>query len=64
MAGNFVTVAQVADMVDTTPHTVRVWICSGRLEAIRLPSGTYRIPRSAVEEMMLPVKAKDLVNRK
>ena len=43
------TVAQVADIFQRAPQTVRDWIKSGRLRAYRFNRREYRITRVAVE---------------
>ena len=46
------TVAQVADMFQRAPQTVRDWIKSGRLQAYKLNGREYRITRAAVDEFL------------
>ncbi len=41
----------VARLLDVAPSTIRGWIHSGDLEAVRLPRGEYRIPRSAIDRI-------------
>ena len=49
----YVTVAEVADVLRVDPSTVRRWIEKGDLEAITLPSGIYRVPRHALDRLVL-----------
>ena len=44
------TVAQVAEMFDRHPQTIRDWIRSGRLSAYLLRDREYRVTRVALEE--------------
>ena len=44
----FYSTSEVAELFGVTGETVRDWIASKRLEAVRLPSGHYRIPREVV----------------
>jgi excisionase family DNA binding protein len=46
------TVAQVGDMFQRSPQTVRDWIKSGRLRAYKLNGREYRITQVAVEEFL------------
>jgi excisionase family DNA binding protein len=46
------TVAQVADMFQRSPQTVRDWIHSGRLGAYKLNGREYRITQAAVEDFI------------
>jgi excisionase family DNA binding protein len=39
------TVDQVAELCQVKPAAVRKWIKAGKIAAIRLPGGQYRIPR-------------------
>jgi len=48
----YVTVAEVADVLRVDPSTVRRWIEAGTLEAITLPSGVYRVPRTALDALV------------
>lgn len=42
---------QVAEELGVSYWTVRRWVNNGKLEAIRLPSGGYRVERSEVERI-------------
>ncbi len=44
-------VVYVARQLDVSPSTIRGWIHSGHLEAMKLPRGEYRIPRSALDRI-------------
>jgi len=46
------TVAQVAEIFNRKPQTVRDWIKGGRLRAYRFNGREYRVTRAAVEEYM------------
>jgi len=45
------TTGQVARAMGVTINTVKSWIRRGQLEAIRLPSGHYRIPVAELERL-------------
>jgi excisionase family DNA binding protein len=42
---------EVAELLRVHPATVTRWIRLGLIEAMRLPGGTYRIPRSELERL-------------
>jgi excisionase family DNA binding protein len=44
----FYTTAQVAEIFGVTGETVRDWIAAKKLQAVRLPTGQYRIKRTAL----------------
>ena len=46
------TVAQVAEMFDRKPQTVRDWIKSGKLRAYLFNGREYRVTKAAVKEYM------------
>lgn len=48
------TVAELASMCRVHVSTVRRWILMGRVSAIRLPGGYYRIPASVVAALRSP----------
>jgi excisionase family DNA binding protein len=61
MQGRFLTVAQVAERLQTTPDTIRRWIREGKLKAV-MPGGAklgYRIAEADVERL-LGVQPEDL----
>jgi len=43
---------EVAEVLGVDRHTVVKWIKEGRIRAIRLPSGRYRIPESEVKKIL------------
>jgi excisionase family DNA binding protein len=54
MCEQFLTVAEVATMYRVHINTVRNWIADGRLKALKLPSGIYRITRKEAERVAQP----------
>lgn len=46
------TVSEVAAELRTTPRTVQRWIREGRLRAVRIPGGSYRIYRADLNAAM------------
>ncbi len=57
---NGLTVGRIARYCMVTPVTVRRWIQKGKLSAIRLPSGHYRVSmadfRDFLERYHIPIK--------
>lgn len=51
----FYTIQEVAIFLKVHPGTVRRWIAGGRLQAIRLPGGAYRIPKAEVDRLQKPM---------
>ncbi len=49
---DLLTLAEVADRCRCSIATIRRWINNGVLPRIRLPGGTYRVRRSALEAML------------
>lgn len=49
---SFFRVAEAADLFGVHQNTVRAWIDEGKLDHIRLPGGSIRVPRSAVIERL------------
>jgi excisionase family DNA binding protein len=43
---------QVAKLLNTSPATVRNWIRLGLIEAVRLPSGQYRVRREDLDKLL------------
>jgi len=43
---------EVAEILGVDRHTVVKWIKEGKISAIRLPSGRYRIPESEVRRIL------------
>jgi excisionase family DNA binding protein len=44
-------VSQIAQEFSVSAHTVARWIREGKIKAIKLPGGTYRIPVEEVERI-------------
>ncbi len=57
---NWLTVGRIGEYCLVTPITVRRWIRKGKLSAIRLPSGHYRVSledfRDFLERYDMPIK--------
>jgi putative resolvase len=51
------TTSEVARILNVTRHAVDKWIREGRMKAIRLPGGRYRIPESEVERLWRQLKS-------
>lgn len=51
MSGAFLTTGAVARAMGVTINTVKAWIRRGQVEAVRLPSGHYRIPASELQRL-------------
>ena len=51
-ADSLLTVTEVAEQLRVTGVTVRAWIRSGRLAAIRVGGRGYRVRRSDLEQMV------------
>lgn len=47
---------EVARSLGVTINTVKSWIRSGKIKAVRLPSGHYRIPASERERLLRGVR--------
>lgn len=45
------TTREVAEMFKVDPKTVKRWIYSGKLKAIRTPGGHYRVTEKSVKEL-------------
>src|SRR6266496_527379 len=54
------TVAEAAEIVKVTPHTIYRWIAVGRLPARRYSRRTLRVRRKDLEEAALPISTRDL----
>jgi len=52
MAEDLLTPGEVAKMLRVSPDTITRWIRLGQLRAAKLPSGTYRIARKDVENLL------------
>ena len=55
MQRDFYTVNELAALCRVHIITVRRWINQGKLKAIRLPGGLYRVPRGEVDRIREPV---------
>jgi excisionase family DNA binding protein len=44
--------AEVAEYLSVSVRTIQRWCKSGKLLAVRLPSGDYRLPRSAIVKLL------------
>lgn len=49
---DLLTTGKVAGALGVTINTVKNWVAAGRITAVRLPSGHYRIPRSELERLL------------
>lgn len=56
MTERFIDVAVVARRLNVDPVTVRKWIRDGKLAAIQLPSGYWKIPLSELDRLTNPHK--------
>jgi excisionase family DNA binding protein len=52
MSEELLTVRDVAARLNVNRGTVVRWIRLGQLKALRLPSGTYRVPRAELERLL------------
>jgi len=43
---------EVAEILGVDRHTVVKWIKEGKIKAVKLPSGRYRIPESEVKKIL------------
>ncbi|BBY84178.1 hypothetical protein MPUL_53360 [Mycolicibacterium pulveris] len=54
----WMTVAQVADELQVTDRSVRLWIAEGRITAYRVRDGrSIRLRRADVEQLLEPIPA-------
>lgn len=51
------TTSEVAQALRVDSSTVRRWAATGAIAAVRLPNGTFRIPRTALDELLAPTEA-------
>ncbi len=56
------TVKEVADYFGTHPETVRRWIRTGRLQAVKATARTIRIPSDAIESLTETLKLESSMN--
>lgn len=52
MTTELLTTGQVASLLNVHPQTVRRWIDTGRLPALRLPSGVWRVRRDDLDALL------------
>jgi excisionase family DNA binding protein len=52
MSGRLLRVTDAAKMLEVDPSTIRRWIGLGLIEAVKLPSGQYRIRLEDVEKLL------------
>ena len=52
-------VSEVAKILNIHPSTIRLWIRSGRLNAVKTKGGHYRIPETEVIRMLKRVRSKE-----
>lgn len=50
------TTSEVAEIFNVTRHVVAKWIREGKINAIKLPGGRYRVPESEVEKIWKSLK--------
>lgn len=56
LQGRLLTVREVAEALAVHEFTVRAWIRSGRLKALKVGPRAVRVPASAVEEIVRPAR--------
>lgn len=49
---DLLTTGEAATMLSVTDETIRRWIAAGRIPAITLPSGQFRIAREHVDAIL------------
>jgi excisionase family DNA binding protein len=52
MTVELLTIDEAAQAIDCSPTTVTRWIKSGRLPAVTLPSGRYRVRRDDLDKLL------------
>lgn len=52
MSGKLLTTAQAAAMLAVSKDTIRRYVRLGQLEAVRLPSGHYRVYEDQVRKLL------------
>lgn len=52
MSGKLLTTAQAAEMLAVSKDTIRRYVRLGQLEAVRLPSGHYRVYEDQVRRLL------------
>jgi excisionase family DNA binding protein len=58
--GELLSTTQAARILSVDRHTVVRWITQHQLDAIRLPSGVYRIRRADIRKMLERGREEDL----
>lgn len=53
------TTVQAAKLLGVSDSSIRRYIEAGQLPAMRLPTGVYRVPRSAVDEYLRQLQEGD-----
>jgi excisionase family DNA binding protein len=51
---------QVAASLGVTINTVKNWARAGKIRAVRLPSGHYRIPAGELDRLLIDIRSKGL----
>ena len=59
MSGELLRVTDAAKMLEVDPSTIRRWINLGLIEAVKLPSGQYRIRREDVDKLLRRQQSED-----
>ena len=54
----FYTVQQTAEKLNMVEGTIRNWIYSGKLKAVRI-GGAIRVPEEAIQEVIKPIEVKE-----
>ena len=52
MQGRLLKIREAAVLLNVSRQALWKWIKQGKIEAVKLPSGQYRIPESEVVKMM------------
>ena len=47
---------EVAEVLRVHPATVRRWVLEGKIQAMRLPGGEYRIRASELDKLVTPMQ--------
>ncbi|MDG7035786.1 MAG: helix-turn-helix domain-containing protein [Nitrososphaerota archaeon] len=54
MTGRLYTVKEISIMLNVSQSTIRRMIYKGQIKAVKLPSGTIRIPEDEVARLLRP----------
>ena len=54
--GKMLTLRQTAEILNISTRTLLRWIESGKIRAVRLPSGRIRIPQTEIEKVLRGAK--------